>query len=109
MNPAPQNAPRPLRAHWVCRDRFGSVRIRAVDILSISRATRDARVAINEGGRRIERAWPVPFAELASSPQKAVRMALSLVHAGDKNFPPPARPIEHTKKCTKTAPAAGQF
>jgi hypothetical protein len=25
------------------------------------------------------------------------------------NFPPPARPIEHGNKCTKTAPAAEQF
>lgn len=101
---------RPMRAHWVCRDRFGSVRIRAIEVLSINRETRDACVAVHEGANRvIERSWPVPFAELASSPQKAVRMALSLVHAGDKDFPPPPRPIEHSNKCTKTATAAERF
>jgi hypothetical protein len=100
---------RPLRAHWVFRDRLGSVRIRTVEVMAINRGTREARVAFHEGHYRVEKSSPVPFAQLASSPQKAVRMALALVHAGEKNFPRPARPIEPKPKCTKTAPVAEQF
>jgi hypothetical protein len=100
---------RPFRAHWVCRDWSGTVRIRSVEVVVINRGTREARVAFHEGHYRVERDRPVPFAELASSPQKAVRLALALVHAGEKNFPRPARPIEPIIKCTKTAPVAEKF
>jgi hypothetical protein len=83
---------RPLRAHWVCRDRLGIVRIREIEVLSIDREAGTARVAFREGERRIERQQPVPFRELASAPQKAVRLAFALLSADDKNLPPPPSP-----------------
>ncbi|MDR0352190.1 MAG: hypothetical protein LBI02_02135 [Opitutaceae bacterium] len=99
---------RPCAAYWVCRDWLEAVRIRAVEIVSIDREAREARVAWREGSFRIVKQWPVPFSQLASRQQKAVRLAWTLLR---KHLFPAAGDAANRapNTCTKTAsPAATQ-
>jgi hypothetical protein len=68
----PQQLRHAFRVH---KNAFGSIQIDPVDVLAIEHLTQSATVALGAGWRPRE----VPFAELASTPARAVALALAIL------------------------------
>jgi hypothetical protein len=93
-------------AFRVYRCRLGIVRIHPCEIVSMDRAAQTARVVCRYGEGRVARGVPVPFSELASTRERAVRKALALL-SEPLSPPAPAAQIEHAQMHENAAaPAA---